>query len=401
MTIRYRNLDEFLARLEASREVIHYDDIHTLREYRDYSDKAVVVSGRGDQPFGTVANLFGTERRTAWALGLERLDELKASLAFLNDLPVSYRAEGLIGRAGAFLGLIQAVGGGSPPRRSAAPVQTHQINSADLDLSILTSTDVQRVDRSGLEARRLTGMQLITANVEANRQSVSLVDVDIVDTTTLNIIGGYMGKHDTASNHQINAALVIGGEPLLTWCAGLPLPPGIDRYLVANWLRNKPTPFVRCLSHQLQVPAEADVVIEGTWELESNVFTASAITHRDNPILPMLLSAERQWMNRAYGYFLYPLIVFMIEGVVDMNYLGDAVIVAAAAKDKAQINRIIFAFWGMEMMLHSRVVIVVAQDIDVQNMEVVNRTVEQHVDWQDDVIVAAGDRLVGIDATGL
>lgn len=391
MTIRYRNLDEFLARLEQSRDLIR---LSALAELNDrFPDKALLSRGDESGQFVVAANLFGTERRTAWALGLERLDELKTRLGFLNDLPVAYRSDGLIGRAGAFLSLIQAVSGGLP-RRNAAPVHAQQVDTAAVDLSIFPDLG------DDPNQHRMTGLQMVVAETGTTLQSVSLVDVAITDKKTLKVVGGEGHIRSTTSSHEVDAALVIGGEPLLTWCTGLPLPVGIDRYLVANWLRGKPLPFVRCMSHQLQVPAEADAVIEGVWDVVENVFTASAITYRDNPVVPMLLPNERRWMNRAYGYFLYPLIAFMIEGIVDLNYHGDVMIVAAAVTDKTQVRRTFFAFWGMERMLHSRVIIIVNGDVDVQNEDSVNRALERHVDWQDDVITVSGDRLIGIDATG-
>lgn len=391
MTIKYRNLDEFLARLEQSRDLMH---LSALAELGDkFADKALLSRGDESGQFVAAANLFGTERRTSWALGLERLDELKTRLGFLNDLPVAYRSDGLIGRAGSFLSLIQAVSAG-PPRRNAAPVHAQQVDAAAVDLSIFPDLD------DDPNQHRMTGLQLVVAETGTTLQSVSLVDVAITGKKTLKVVGGEGHIRSTISSHQVDAALVMGGEPLLTWCAGLPLPDGIDRYLVANWLRGKPLPFVRSVSHQLQVPAETDAVIEGVWDVVENVFTASAITYRDNPVVPMLLPNERHWMNRAYGYFLYPLVAFMIEGIVDLNYQGDVMIVAAAVTDKTHVRRTIFAFWGMERMLHSRVIIVVAGDVDVQNTEAVNRALELHVDWQDDVITVSGDRLIGIDATG-
>lgn len=389
MVTKYRNLDEFLARLEQSRDLTNVSAFSESVNAA-HSGKAMLFEANESSPFGVVASLFGTEKRIAWALGLDRLDELRTRLGFLNDLPVAHYSESMMGRAGALLGLMQAMPGGAQSKRSAAPVQTHRVET-DVNLTMLPAW----TDEFG--QRCLTGVQMIVAEPDTQNQSVSLVDIAIMDETTLTVIGE--PRSQSSEHRTVDVALVMGGEPLLTWCAGLPLPAKIDRYLVANWLRGKPIAFVRCVSSSLRVPSEADVIMEGVYDASTQHIRVSAMTYRDCPVIPVILPHERQWMNRAYGQFIFPLVAFMLDGLIDLNYLGDVLIVSAVVTHRADVRRLVFAFWGMEGMLHTRVIIVVDQHVDVYDLEAVSNIIEQQVDWENDLITVSGEPLIGIDAT--
>ena len=52
------------------------------------------------------------------------------------------------------------------------------------------------------------------------------------------------------------------------WCASAPLPPGIDEYLLASWLRGKPVPFFKAITQDIEVPANAEIVIEGFLQID-------------------------------------------------------------------------------------------------------------------------------------
>ncbi len=66
-----------------------------------------------------------------------------------------------------------------------------------------------------------------------------------------------------AGQARIPVAVSLGGDPAVMWCGSAPLPPDIDEFLLAGWLRGKPVPLVRCVTQPLEAPADAEIVIEG------------------------------------------------------------------------------------------------------------------------------------------
>jgi 4-hydroxy-3-polyprenylbenzoate decarboxylase len=111
---------------------------------------------------------------------------------------------------------------------------------------------------------------VITRDPQTGIRNVGMYRLQILDERTLLV---HWQRHKGGAEHQrvaratnqerIPAAIVLGGDPASMWCASAPLPPNIDEYLLAGYLRGTPVEFVDCISQPIEVPAQAEIVIEG------------------------------------------------------------------------------------------------------------------------------------------
>ena len=118
--------------------------------------------------------------------------------------------------------------------------------------------------------RFITLPQVITRDPQTNTRNVGMYRLQVLDERRLLV---HWQRHKGGAEHErvarrarkekIPCAIVLGVDPASMWCASAPLPPDIDEYLLAGYLRGAPVEFVDCLTLQLEVPAQAEIVLEG------------------------------------------------------------------------------------------------------------------------------------------
>jgi 4-hydroxy-3-polyprenylbenzoate decarboxylase len=241
---------------------------------------------------------------------------------------------------------------------------------------------------------------------------------------------------------HIPCAVVLGGDPAAMWCASAPLPPNIDEYLLAGYLRGKPVEFVKCVTQPIEAPANAEIVIEGYVDPNEHdvegpfgdhtgfytpadrfpVFHVTAITHRQNPIYPTTVVGkppmEDYWMGKATERLFLPLLKLFLGEVVDYHMPADGVfhnlvIVSIKKRFPGHPQKTMFGIWGLGLMMLTKAIIVVDADVNVHDLHDVMWRVLGNVDWKRDVTIVEGavDQLdhaaardsfggkIGIDAT--
>jgi 4-hydroxy-3-polyprenylbenzoate decarboxylase len=270
-----------------------------------------------------------------------------------------------------------------------------------------------------------------------------------VDSTTLLM---HWQRHKGGAEHErvaqeaakprIPAAIVLGGDPACIWSASAPLPPDIDEYWLAGWLRGKSVPFAACVSQPLEVPATADIVIEGYVDPNEHqpegpfgdhtgyytpvepfpVFHVTAITRRADPIYPATVVGippmEDYWMGKATERLFLPLAQLVVPEIVDFampapGVFHNLVIVSIRKRYPGQARKVIHALWGLALLSLAKAIVVVDAWVDVHDPTVAAWQALGNVDWSRDVMVADGpvDQLdhasphsafggkIGIDAT--
>jgi 4-hydroxy-3-polyprenylbenzoate decarboxylase len=303
----YRNLDEYLIRLEQAGELIRIShpvstDLEisaiTQRVQQSKHNRALWFDTVTGHDFPVITNLFGTSRRMAWALGIDDIAALSHKLGMLADL----RAWGNLGFGGLVAqgmqtlnALRNAIGGnGDKTNPAVQAVQWHNNTPSIAQLPILRHWE-------GESAPNITGTQLYL-----DEKCVQWARAVVINDHTL----GVMSEWGNLSIAQPTpAALVIGGDPALIWSASVPLPNDIPAYWLAGWLRNKPIAFARAVSQPIHIPADAEFVIEGMltpptspsthtlaghrgayFDEQSLVpFHITAITHRQDAVYPAII----------------------------------------------------------------------------------------------------------------
>ncbi len=447
-------LRDFVARLEAAGELRRIEQpLSTKLEIAELSrramqaeparNKALLFTNVRGHSMPVLTNLFGSARRMAWALHVEELEALRRNLAALLDTHPPEDLRSALKR-GAELAAAMRAAGLKPRRVRRAPVQeVIERESPSLDaLPILTTWPLDG-------GPFITLPQVITRNPRTGVRNVGMYRLQKVDERTLIV---HWQRHKGGAEHErlarelgesrIPAAIVLGGDPACIWSASAPLPPDVDEYLLAGWLRGEPVPFVPCVSQPLEVPAEADVVIEGYVDLTDYrdegpfgdhtgyytpverfpAFHVTAITRRRDPIYPATVVGpppmEDYWMGKATERLFLPLLQLFLPEVVDFSMpaagvFHNLVLVSIRKRYPGHARKVIFGLWGLALLSLAKAIVVVDEWVDVQNPMEAAWQALGNVDWSRDVVITEGpvDQLdhascrpafggkIGVDAT--
>jgi 4-hydroxy-3-polyprenylbenzoate decarboxylase len=406
-------------------------------------NKALLFEKVAGSELPVLINAFGSAERMAWALGVDTLEELNERLARLIDPRLPKGLGPTLDRGRDLLGALLTAGV-RPQKVKHAPVQEYVIRGkASLDfLPILKCWP-----KDG--GRFITLPQVITRNPQTGARNVGMYRLQVADRSTLLVHwqrhkGGadHAQRAQTAQQTQIPAAIVLGGDPASMWCASAPLPPEIDEYLLAGYLRGGPVEFVDCVSQPLEVPAQAEVVIEGYVDLTDYrpegpfgdhtgyytpvesfpTFKVTAITQRKDPIYPATVVGippmEDVWMGKATERLFLPLIRLFMPEILDVHMPAEGVfhnlvLVRLAKRYPGHARKVINGLWGLGLLMLAKTIVVVDEWVDVQNLSQSAWQALGNVDWSHDIVINPGpvDHLdhasyqhsysgkIGIDAT--
>ncbi|MCL4506783.1 MAG: menaquinone biosynthesis decarboxylase [Chloroflexi bacterium] len=450
----FRNLRDFIRALEDDGELVRIDaQVDPELEISEITDrvskgplsanKALLFENVKGSDMRVLINAFGSASRMATALNVADLDDLNKNLAKVIDMRLPRGLGATLSRAGDLFDVLRSVGL-KPKLVSKAPSQEVVITDAPA-LSSLPILKCWPLDGG----RYITLMQVITRDPVTNVRNVGMYRLQVRDESSLMM---HWQRHKGGAEHervaqearkpQIPCAIALGGDPASMWCASAPLPPNIDEYLLAGYLRGKPIEFVKCVTQPIEAPAEAEIVIEGYVEPNEHemegpfgdhtgyytpadlfpVFHVTAITHRKNAIYPATIVGippmEDYWMGKATERLFLPLLRLFLGEVVDYNMPAEGVfhnlvIVSIKKRFPGHPQKVMFGIWGLGMLMLSKAIIVVDESVNVHDLSEVAWRVLGNIDWKRDVTVVEGavDQLdhsairnsfggkIGIDAT--
>jgi 4-hydroxy-3-polyprenylbenzoate decarboxylase len=450
----FRNLRDYVRALEKEQELLRISAaVNPELEITEITDriskgpheqnKALLFEHVSGSDMPVLINAFGSERRMSLALNVDKLDDLNHNLAKVIDMRLPRGLAATLGRAGDMLDVLRSVGL-KPKVVSKAPVQEVVITQAPF-LSRLPILKCWPLDGG----RYITLMQVITRDPATGVRNVGMYRLQVRDDQTLMM---HWQRHKGGAEHervaqetrkaQIPCAIALGGDPASMWCASAPLPPNIDEYLLAGYLRGKPVEFVKCLTQPIEAPAEAEIVIEGYVDPNEHalegpfgdhtgyytppdqfpIFHVTAITHRKDAIYPATVVGippmEDAWMGKATERLFLPLLHLIMGEVVDFNMPAESVfhnlvIVSIHKRFPGHPQKVMFGIWGLGLLMLSKAVVVVDADVNVHDLGEVAWRVLGNVDWKRDVTIVEGavDQLdhsaqrdsfggkIGIDAT--
>jgi 4-hydroxy-3-polyprenylbenzoate decarboxylase len=218
---------------------------------------------------------------------------------------------------------------------------------------------------------------------------------------------------------RMELAVALGGDPAITYSATAPLPEDFDEMIFAGFLRGKPVEMVKCVSVDVEAPADSEIVIEGYVDPEERrmegpfgdhtgyysladmypVFHVTAITHKKHPIYPATIVGkppmEDCWMAKATERIFLPLIKSQLPEMVDMNLPVEGVfhnlaIVSIRKRYPGHARKVIHALWGMGQMSFTKMIVVVDENVDVQNMHYALWRIGNNIDPKRDVFFVEG-----------
>jgi 4-hydroxy-3-polyprenylbenzoate decarboxylase len=218
---------------------------------------------------------------------------------------------------------------------------------------------------------------------------------------------------------RLEVAVAIGTDPATTFAAIVPAPPEVEEFMIAGFLRGKPVEIVKCETVDLEVPAHAEIVLEGYVELgelrtegpfgdhtgfytmtdEYPVFHLTCITHRKDPIYAATIVGkppmEDAWMGKAVGRIFLPAMKMAIPELVDVNLPVEAVfhnlmIVSIRKSYPGQARKVMNAIWSLGQAMFTKCVVVVDEDCDVHDMGEVVLRVANNIDPERDIQFTLG-----------
>lgn len=361
-------------------------------------------------------NAFGSEARMAAALGVARLEELSARVAKLLDL----RMPGSLFEKLKKLGDLFDVAKAGPKRVRSAPcqevVETDRPSLASLPIIQCWPHDA---------GRYVTLPMVFTRDPVSGGRNVGMYRLQVFDDQTL---GMHWQIHKGSAEHHrvaeekgkpMEVAIALGGDPCSIYAGSAPLPPGIDEMVFSGWLRGSGVPMVACKTVDLEVPADAEYVLEG-WvdpaerRLEGPfgdhtgyyslardypVFHLKAITRRKDPIYPTTIVGrppqEDYWLGKATERIFLPIIRMLVPEIVDMNMPAEGVfhnlvIVSIKKRYPGQARKVMYALWGLGLMMLAKTIVVVSEHVDVQNLSEVAWRATGNIDPKRDIVVIDG-----------
>jgi len=231
--------------------------------------------------------------------------------------------------------------------------------------------------------------------------------------------GGSMLAQGGRPSGRMDVAVAIGTEPALTFSAIVPAPPDVEEYIIAGFLRQKPVELVKCETVDLDVPAAAEIILEGhvnldelrtegpfgdhtgfySLEDEYPVFHVTCITHRKDPIYATTIVGkppqEDAWMGKAVERIFLPLMKLTIPELVDINLPIEGVfhnlmIVSIRKSYPGQARKVMNAIWSLGQAMFTKCIVVVDEDVDVQDLADVTLKVLNNIDPERDIQFTLG-----------
>jgi 4-hydroxy-3-polyprenylbenzoate decarboxylase len=270
---------------------------------------------------------------------------------------------------------------------------------------------------------RTTGMHWQRQKVAAEHyrdrlretQSGASLKVDLMARSS----GGAMLAAGERPSGRMDVAVAIGTDPALTFSAIVPAPPEVEEFIIAGFLRQKPVELVKCETVDLEVPANAEIVLEGyvnldelrtegpfgdhtgfySLEDEYPVFHVTCVTHRKDPIYATTVVGkppqEDAWMGKAVERIFLPLMKLTIPELVDVNLPIEGVfhnlmIVSIRKSYPGQARKVMNAIWSLGQAMFTKCIIVVDEDVDVQDVADVTLKALNNIDPERDIQFTLG-----------
>src|SRR5215211_830457 len=417
------DLREWIARLEREGELVRVAaEVDADLEITEIVDRVVKSGGpallfenvKGAQ-HPLLINQFGTEKRMCMAFDAPSLDAVAARVAGVLEMqPPEGLREKIRG-----LRELKSIADSRPKTVKRGASQEVVLTGDDVDLGLLP---IQRC-WPGDPAPFVTLPAVITHDPRTGTRNVGMYRLQKVD-------------------RRLEVAVALGLDPITAYSASAPLPKHIDELMLAGFLKGSPVELVRGKTIALDVPADAEIVLEGYIERDDlglegpfgdhtgfytppepfPVFHVTAITMRRDAIYPSIVVGkppqEDAWLGKATERIFLPAVKMTVPEIVDYDLpvagaFHNICIVSIRKAFPGHARKVMHAIWGLGMLSLTKGVIVVDAHVDVHDYGKVAFYVGANVDPQRDVVISEGplDHLdhaptrqfvggkIGIDAT--
>jgi 4-hydroxy-3-polyprenylbenzoate decarboxylase len=417
-----RDLREWIALLEREGELVRVQaEVDPDLEITEIVDRTVRSGGPAllfEKPKGAkhplLINQFGTERRMCLGFGVEKLDDVARKL---SDVLEMQPPSGLMDKVRG-LQKLKSIADSLPETVRRGPAQEIVLEGDAVDLRLLP---IQRCWPDD-PAPFITLPAVITRDPRTGSRNVGMYRMQVIDERTT-----YMhwqihkdGRADyLASEGRIPVAVALGLDPITAYSASAPLPKHIDEFMLAGYLRDEAVELVRGVTVDLEVPARAEIVLEGYIEKDEvgmegpfgdhtgyytpaepfPIFHITAMTMRRDAIYPSIVVGkppqEDAWLGKATERIFLPAVRATLPEIVDYDLpiagaFHNCCIVSIKKAFPGHARKVMHAIWGLGMLSLTKCVIVVDEHVDVHDYNQVMFYVGANLDPARDVELGEG-----------
>lgn len=422
----HNDLREFIQALEKAGELKRIPfEVDPKLEITEFADRSVKNGGPAllfEKPKGSqhpvLINAFASMRRMEIALEVDSVAEVAARITEMLEMRMP---QGLINKL-KMLPKLADMTNFFPKMVSSGPCK-EVIRHDNFSLKEFPVLTCWPQDGGPF----ITLPMVFSKNPETGKRNCGMYRMQVYDDRTT---GMHWQTHKQGAEHyrrllkegketRMPIAVAIGADPATMYSAILPLPPDLDEMMIAGFMRNKPVEMVKCETCDLEVPAHAEIVLEGYvtlgetrtegpfgdhtgfYSLEDDfpVFHVTCVTHRKNPIYATTIVGpppmEDYFMGRAIERIFLPLMRMQIPEIRDMAMPAEGVfhnlmLVSIRKSYPGQARKVMHAIWGLGQAMFTKVIVVVDDDVDVQNFSEVAWRALNNIDPERDIEFAHG-----------
>ncbi len=423
----FDGFQDFLTALERAGELRHIRcEVDPHLEITEIADRVMKSPNGGpalvfDHPRNcsvpVAINTLGSRKRISMALGVNDIEEIASEI---DDLLKPEVPAGLVDKIKMLpkLSRLSAM----PPKTVSNGICQEVVRTGDeVDLNELPVLHCWPQDGGPT----ITLPLVFTFDPATGKRNVGMYRLQVLSRNTtgmhwqLHHGGAEHYRQSEELNRRIEVAVALGGDPAVIYAATAPLPPNLDEMLFAGFLRRKPVSLVPCKTVSLQVPADAEYVLEGYvnpherctegpfgdhtgyYSLADQypIFHVTALTHRRNPVYPTTIVGippmEDGWIGKATERIFLPLIRLSLPEVVDINLpvqgiFHNLALISIRKRYAGQAFKVMNAVWSLGQMMLTKIVCVFDEDVNVQNMDEVIWRLGNNIDPERDTLIVKG-----------
>jgi 4-hydroxy-3-polyprenylbenzoate decarboxylase len=423
----YSGLHDFIAHLEKNNELrrinTFVDPVLEITEITDRitksGGKALLFENNGT-PFPVLINTFGSDERMKMVLGRANPAEVSLEIdTILNN--ISDNRGTIFNKISALPALFKMAG--ILPSRRRGKGSCQKVIHMMPDLGMLPILKCWPYDGG----RFITLPLVHTIHPETGKTNVGMYRMQVLDKNTTAM---HWQRHKTGANHfeawrKINkkmpVSVALGGDPVYTYSATAPLPENINEYILAGYLRKKKVSLVQCLTNELYVPSDADIIIEGyvdpseepVWEGPFGDHTGfysladwypkfhiTCMTHSKNAVYPATIVGippqEDAWLAKSTEKIFLAPVKMAIQPEIEDFHMPDAgiahnlVIVRIKKAYPGQGMKVLSSLFGTGQMMFTKYLVVVSGNINIRNYEELMVNIFANVDFRVDILFTRG-----------
>lgn len=423
----FKSLKQFIDVLERENELIrikefvnpHLEITEVVDRISKNNGPALLFENTGTE-FPLLINAFGSKKRICLALGVSDLDDVAKEIESLFKSLMKPK-DNILDKLSMLPKLNQLASW--MPKSKSGRGECQEVVMDKPDITKLPVMKCWPEDGGAF----LTLPVINTKDPNTGIRNVGLYRMQVFapDLTAM-----HWHKHKVSAKHfseykklnkRMPVSVALGGDPVYTYAATAPLPENVDEYMLAGFLRKKHVELVKCLTNEMEVPADADIIIEGYIDPDEDYilegpfgdhtgyysladyypkFHITCITHKRNAIYPSTIVGippqEDAWLGKATErIFLAPIKMTLVPEIIDMEMPIEGVfhnltIVKIKKEFAGQAQKVTHAMWGAGQMMFNKMLIVVDEAVNIHNYEEVARVISENVDPQQDIFFSQG-----------